>query len=118
MSDTRTTDGANLILQLVVAGAVVLWATGFVASVLWGIYWAIMQGHEPIEIIKSQYNWIGGAIFGYVAALVSFGFPGSIGTAKHNDTINKLADKAVPVTVPPEKITPGFEIPDNLDERK
>ena len=100
--EDKGNDRANISLQFMVAGAIMFWATGFVFSVLYGIFWAIQQGAEPIEIIKSQYNWIGGAIFGYVAALVSFGFPGSVGSAKQADSLNKLIDK----TPTPQNIQP------------
>jgi hypothetical protein len=109
----KNNDNANMTLQFLVASSVMLWATGYVLSVLWGIFWAVQNGNEPIEIIKAQYNWIGGAIFGYVAGLVSFGFPGSIGSAKDKDTINKLAEKSLvdSQNTTATTIDPSFEIP-------
>lgn len=91
-------DRANLIFQICVAIAVIFMNIGIVVII------AVVDVPDEND---AAFNIFLGNALGWMSALIAFGFPNSIGTAKKDDTINKLADKTPPVTVPKEDLTYG-----------
>jgi hypothetical protein len=79
---TKNTDRANVTLQFMVAVAVLV-CVGYCLFALTHL--------ELKDKNNSAFLIILGAVLGWGGALVGFSFPGTVGSAKQTDTINKLA---------------------------
>jgi len=82
-------DSANLVLQLLVGFSIM----GMVWYVIWVLTHVELKTNNNSALLV-----VLGAVLSWGGLLATFAFPGSIGTAKAADTINKLADKTPPFT--------------------
>jgi len=88
--DNKGNDRANITFQLVLLGALIF--------ALFAVGGATIFVDIP-EKNATAFNILLGNIMGWIGALVAFGFPSSIGNAKKDDTIKRLADAAsAPIT--------------------